>query len=32
VKTVSLRMRLILWYTLALLVILCLFGVNVLWQ
>jgi heavy metal sensor kinase len=32
VKTVSLRMRLTLWYTLALLVVLCLFGVNVLWQ
>jgi two-component system, OmpR family, sensor kinase len=28
----SLRMRLTLWYTLALLAVLCLFGVNVLWQ
>jgi heavy metal sensor kinase len=28
----SLRMRLTVWYTLALLVVLCLFGVNVLWQ
>ncbi len=31
-KTVSLRARLTLWYTLALLVVLCLFGVNVMWQ
>ena len=30
--TVSLRTRLTLWYTLALLAVLCLFGVNVLWQ
>ena len=30
--TVSLRMRLTLWYMLALLAVLCLFGVNVLWQ
>ena len=28
----SLRARLTLWYTLALLVVLCLFGANVLWQ
>ena len=30
--TLSLRARLTLWYTLALLVVLCLFGANVLWQ
>jgi hypothetical protein len=30
--TMSLRMRLTLWYTVALLVVLCLFGANVLWQ
>ena len=28
----SLRARLTLWYTLALLVVLCLFGADVLWQ
>jgi two-component system, OmpR family, sensor kinase len=31
-RTLSLRARLTLWYTLALLVVLCLFGANVLWQ
>jgi HAMP domain-containing protein len=31
-KTLSLRARLTLWYTVALLVVLCLFGANVLWQ
>ena len=31
-KTLSLRARLTLWYTLALLVVLLLFGANVLWQ
>ena len=30
--TLSLRARLTLWYTLALLVVLSLFGANVLWQ
>jgi signal transduction histidine kinase len=30
--TLSLRARLTLWYTVALLVVLCLFGANVLWQ
>ena len=30
--TLSLRARLTLWYTLALLIVLCLFGANVLWQ
>jgi two-component system OmpR family sensor kinase len=30
--TLSLRARLTLWYTLALLAVLCLFGANVLWQ
>ena len=30
--TLSLRTRLTVWYTLALLVVLCLFGANVLWQ
>lgn len=30
--SLSLRARLTLWYTLALLVVLCLFGANVLWQ
>jgi len=32
VTTVSLRTRFTLWYMLALLAVLCLFGVNVLWQ
>jgi two-component system, OmpR family, sensor kinase len=32
VRTLSLRARLTLWYTLALLAVLCLFGANVLWQ
>jgi len=32
VKTLSLRARLTIWYTLALLVVLCLFGATVLWQ
>jgi heavy metal sensor kinase len=32
VTSLSLRARLTLWYTLALLVVLCLFGANVLWQ
>jgi heavy metal sensor kinase len=32
VRALSLRARLTLWYTLALLVVLCLFGANVLWQ
>jgi len=31
-STLSLRARLTLWYTLALLVVLCLFGADVLWQ
>ena len=31
-RPLSLRARLTLWYTLALLVVLCLFGANVLWQ
>jgi heavy metal sensor kinase len=31
-RTLSLRARLTLWYTVALLVVLCLFGANVLWQ
>jgi two-component system OmpR family sensor kinase len=31
-KPLSLRARLTLWYTLALLLVLCLFGANVLWQ
>ena len=31
-RTLSLRARLTLWYTIALLVVLCLFGANVLWQ
>ena len=31
-RTLSLRARLTLWYTLALLVVLCLFGADVLWQ
>ena len=30
--TLSLRARLTVWYTLALLIVLCLFGANVLWQ
>lgn len=31
-KTLSLRMRLTVWYTFALLVVLCLFGADVLWE
>jgi heavy metal sensor kinase len=31
-RTLSLRARLTLWYTIGLLVVLCLFGANVLWQ
>ena len=31
-RTLSLRARLTIWYTLALLLVLCLFGANVLWQ